>query len=353
MNDRERFRRVMHFESADRVPYWELMGIDRAAVVRWRREGMPADVHLETYFQRDDWRTAPLDDGLVPGYMDEVLDFEDGVVTRRDHLGRVLRERDGRLIEVASYPLATAADLAEVRTRLNPRSPRRYPRHWADFVRSIRDRSYPLGVNVRSPVRWFIDLAGPARLAELLDEEPKLVEDALDVFTDFTIDVLRPMLAGVADLDFMMLRETLSGEALTAGVFSDLIAPRYSRLVKAAADHAVDVVILVCPGDVRALVGTLMEAGITALAPLTAEAGMNPLALRREHGQALALIGGIDTRVLAQDHETIEREVRSKAAGLLSGGGWIPCLDATVSADVPLENYQFCWELIRDLAEAG
>ena len=351
MDDLGRFRCCMRFEPADRPPYWELLGAEPATIERWHDEGLPADEYFDAYFDLDRADRVPIDDGLLPPFVEEVRGCTDGVVTRQDALGRVVRERAGRLVEVVSYPLATRADLAALERRQDARSPRRFPRRWTDYLRCAHGRDYPLGIEVVGPLGRLIDLAGPQRTAALMAEEPTLVHDALDAFTRFLIDLLRPTLAGVGDVDFVILREALYGEALTAEAFAEWLSARYRAIVQAITDHRVETIIVVCRGDLRAVLGPLAEAGITALAPLTVAAGMDPLALRREHGQALALIGGIDARVLAQDCEAIEREVTRTVPALTSVGGWIPSLDGPAPPDVPLDNYRYYWELVRDLIE--
>ena len=353
MNGRDRFRRVMQFESVDRVPYWEPMGIEDATVARWRREGLPGDVHLEPYFDLDPIDAAPVNDALVPAFAEEVLDYKNGVVTRRDGLGRVCRWKAGRRLEVESYPLKTRADLAELLGRLNPRSPRRFPRYWSRFLQSVEDRADPLGMAVRGPLGWMIDLAGPAWTQALVTEDPEFLAEAVEAFTAFTLELMQPVLAGVPDVDFVLIRETAFGDAFTARAFGDFAAARYLRLARAARDQGVGAIILACEGDLREVVEAVAEVGITAMAPIDAAAGMDPVALRREMGQGLAIVGGLDSRVLTRDRGAIEREITTKASALLAGGGWIPCFDHAIPPETPFDNYRIARDLIRDAAEGG
>lgn len=349
MGGRERFRAWARFEAADRPLYWEFAGVEAATLTRWHREGLPTDVYPEVYFGFDRVDTVPIDDGLMPPYGEEVLGFENAVVTCRDALGRVCRRRAGRVIEVVSYPLTTPADLADVLTRLNPRSPRRFPAYWASYLRCAGGRDHPLGLDLRGPLGRLIDLAGVTWVAALLDEDPDLANRALEAFTSFTIDLARPVLAGVADLDFVILREALPGAVLSARTFEDLLAARYERLLRPMQDHGVAAVILACPGDVRAVTGRLIEVGVTAL---MVSSPMDPVALRREHGRRLALIGGLDATTLTRGHEATEAEVMGKAPLLLDTGGWVPSLDRPVPHEVSLEHYRYYLEVVRDLVEA-
>ena len=351
MNGRERFRSVMRFEPTDRPPYWEVLGVEPATLERWHEEGLPADDYFEACFDLDRVEWVPLDDGLVPPFAERVEGERRGVVTRRDALGRVVRERAGNVVEVVSYPLATRADLAALRRRLDPKSPRRFPMRWADYLKAVEKRDYPLGVAVTGPMGRLVELAGPEWTRALMDEDPDFLDEALDVMTRFLIDLVRPVLAGVGEVDLVMVRERLPGPVLTREAFDRWLAPRYAALVQAAVDHRVETIALICPGDLREVVEDVRKVGFTALGPLTVAAGMDPVALRERWGPTLGLIGGIDARVLARDCEAIECAVTAAASALLPQGGWIPSVDRPVPPEVPLDNYRYYWELMRDLAE--
>jgi uroporphyrinogen decarboxylase len=76
---------------------------------------------------------------------------------------------------------------------------------------------------------------------------------------------------------------------------------------------------------------------------------MDPLAVRKQYGHDLLLIGGIDKRVLAQDKRAIEAELYAKLPPLLEDGGYIPTVDHTVPPDVSYENFCYYMELKQKL----
>ncbi len=39
MTNRERFQRIIHFQTPDRTPLWQVEGITDRAILRWREEG--------------------------------------------------------------------------------------------------------------------------------------------------------------------------------------------------------------------------------------------------------------------------------------------------------------------------
>ncbi|MCK4316911.1 MAG: hypothetical protein KAX24_14180, partial [Anaerolineae bacterium] len=77
--------------------------------------------------------------------------------------------------------------------------------------------------------------------------------------------------------------------------------------------------------------------------------GLDYVALRREYGRDLRLIGGIDVRVLEADRVAVEAEVMRVVPPLLEQGGYVPMVDGRVRKYVPYENYRAYRELIRKM----
>ena len=65
-------------------------------------------------------------------------------------------------------------------------------------------------------------------------------------------------------------------------------------------------------------------------------------------GNDLVLAGNIDKRALIQGGAQIDREVE-KVKTLLSHGGYFPAVDHSVPPDVPLENFAYLLQCLRDL----
>ena len=106
-------------------------------------------------------------------------------------------------------------------------------------------------------------------------------------------------------------------------------------------------------GDCRLLVPVLLEAGINVTCPLEVQAGMDPVALRREYGRDLRLWGGIDKRVLARTTKDIDRELMAKIPPLVADGGYIPTLDHCAPPDISYENWVYYLDRKMKLLERG
>jgi len=100
--------------------------------------------------------------------------------------------------------------------------------------------------------------------------------------------------------------------------------------------------VLHCDGFVEALIPSLIEAGITCLQPIEIKAGMDLLRIKKNFGDKIALIGGMDERVLeTNDLAAVERELAVKIPGVMAGGGYVLQVDHSVSHLVAYDTYRF------------
>jgi len=103
-----------------------------------------------------------------------------------------------------------------------------------------------------------------------------------------------------------------------------------------------------CCGNVRPLIPDLIDAGVDCLQPLEVKAGMDLVELKREYGQDLAFMGGIDVRAMSNpDPQVIEREIAAKISAAKMGGGYIYHSDHSVPNDVSFAQYCRTLELVK------
>ncbi len=95
------------------------------------------------------------------------------------------------------------------------------------------------------------------------------------------------------------------------------------------------------------LVPLFISAGANAMFPFEVQSGMDVRLFRKQYGQALAIIGGLDKRALAGGPAQIDRELATRMAPMLEAGGYIPCLDHTAPPNVSLRNFRYFVERAR------
>jgi len=356
MTYRERFVRHMHFEPVDRAPYYEWLGWWPTTINEWHKQGLPRDVHVWAYFGFDRREGVPLNFGFLPPYDVEVIEETEKYRVYRDGRGIVKREfKDdpGRSMpEWLDFPLKTRLDWEDMKRRLNPESPARYPMWWEDLKRCYEGRDYPLGIHTGSLYGWTRDLMGVERISYMLYDDPGFVEEIMEYWTEFVLAVIRRAVEEV-DIDYAHFWEDMcynAGPLISPEMFEKLMVPRYKRITEFLRSHGIDIIMVDSDGDIRQLVPLWLEAGINCFYPLERASNVDPVELRKQYGKDILLIGGVDKRALKGDKREIEKEVE-RLVPLVEEGGFIFSVDHCVPPDVPLRNYEYYLELVRKANE--
>ncbi|MBM4431929.1 MAG: hypothetical protein FJ026_16510 [Chloroflexi bacterium] len=249
-----------------------------------------------------------------------------------------------------SFPVSGQRDFDQIRERFDPYSDERYPADWDAFLSAYRNRDFPIGLSFLGFFAWPRMLMGFGRMLLAFYDQPELLQQMIDFWCNFVITLCERALEEL-DVDFVMMGEDMAynhGPFMSPAHFRRFMLPGYRRLTKFIQDHGVDLIVVDSDGNVNALLPVLIEAGVAGIWPLEAQSGMDPVALRREYGQALVLWGGIDKRALAHGPRAIEAEVRQKVLPLVGTGGYIPSVDHFVPSDVPWDHYRLYLDLLRD-----
>ena len=128
---------------------------------------------------------------------------------------------------------------------------------------------------------------------------------------------------------------------MSPAMYREQLYPAHKKLFDFAHSCGLPVVFH-CDGYVEALIPSLIEAGIDCLQPLEVKAGMDLLKLKQRFGDQIALIGGMDVRVLeTNDHKAVETELQSKLPGVMAGSGYVLQVDHSVSPLVDYETYRY------------
>jgi len=358
MNDRERFLACMNYQPVDRVPQWELW-YWRETIERWEDEGLPADAHLERYFDVDRRDGVGVSVGLVPGFREETLEETDEYRIYRDRNGVTRQEfktkGDLTMPKWLRFPMETREDWETlIKPRLNPESPVRYPLRWEEMKRLWAQRDYPLSISAGSIYGWIRNWMGFERVSVTLYDDPDWIQEMMDYVADFVVAVITPALEQV-DIDYALMWEDMAyktGPHLSPAMFRRFMLKPYRKITSCLRDHGVDLIFLDCDGNPEDLVPLWLEAGVNGLYPLERAASVDPVEWRRKFGRELRLIGGVDKRAMAAGKDAIDAEL-AHLTPLLYDGGYIPWCDHLVPPDVPFQNYLYYVYRMKEATEAA
>jgi len=365
MNDRQRFLATMHYQPRDRAPICDF-GFWDATLVVWRDQGLPKYItadDTDEFFGMDRLllSVADINVDLCPLFEERVLedhgDHEivqqsDGVrVLRKKFMGSIPQHLGHQLIDRKSWE-------QHYKVRLDPTTPARYPSDWSTHVAAWTDpnRDYVVSLPGGSLYGKLRDWMGLEGISLLVYDDPILFEEMVTTVADCIVGVLTKVLETGGHFDACSMWEDMAynaGPLLSPKHFKKFLMPHYRRIVDLLNKHGVDIVYLDCDGRIDSLIPLWLDAGINCLFPI--EVGTwhaDPVKYRQQYGRELRMMGGFDKRILARSKAAIEAEVY-RLTPVVEDGGYIGFCDHRVPPDVPLENYLFYLDTVRQVWGKG
>jgi uroporphyrinogen decarboxylase len=87
-----------------------------------------------------------------------------------------------------------------------------------------------------------------------------------------------------------------------------------------------------------------------SMSPFEVASGCDVVEIGRQHPN-LVLRGGIDKRILAQGRKALDQMLNRILPAMRKRGGYIPCCDHGVPAEVPFEDYLYYRKRCVELGE--
>lgn len=359
MTSRERFHETFRYGRPDRVwmhPQWTFAETRQ----RWLHEGMPHDVHFNTYFGFDRLEQVPLNAAPWPPLETKVVEQAEHWNIVEDELGGRLKrwtDREIGMCQWITYPLRGREQWEIYKQRLNPDAAVRYPEHWEDLKRCYRDRDYPLGIHAGSYYGWIRNWVGMEHLALWYADCPDLIHEMTEYISDFMLRLLDRALTEIPDLDYALMWEDMcfrTGPLISPQAFRDFMLEPMKRVTSRLHEAGIDIIMVDCDGQVDALLPLWLEAGVNLHYPLEVASDCDPLKYRELYGKDILLLGAIDKRVLRDccTKADVEREVMSKVPELWRQGGYSPFVDHAVPPDVSFENFKVYIELVNEICRS-
>jgi uroporphyrinogen decarboxylase len=360
MTKRERFLQTMTFGTPDRPSQGEYFYYP-ATRERWEREGLPAGVDLNDYFDIDfdpfRW-SVPVNYAVLPPFDEIVLeDTEEYTVTRipsGDTLKELKKRPPPAMPQFIDHPLHSRDEWPDFKRRLDPSTPGRLPTELAGWAAARAERDYPLGVWLGGSYGYLRNWWGMEGISLLLYDDPALVEEMIEQLTCLSVGILEQVLAAGLQLDWVMFWEDLgfkTAPLISPHQYERYCMPFYRTMMEKVRQAGIPVVMLDSDGNIWDIIPLWLDAGITVMHPMEVAAGMDVIEARRRFGTRIGFFGGIDKRALAGTRADIRAEVLPKMHACLEAGGLITACDHAVPPDVSFENFCYYRELIRETAE--
>jgi uroporphyrinogen decarboxylase len=358
-------KRALHHQEPDRVPISDFFwgGFLR----RWRAElGLPDDANPYYYYDLDWIATVPNMDPWIRPF-ETIKETSDEVVVKTGY-GAVMRKLfNCPMPEFIGWEIDTLEKL-EAAEFDDPRDRRRFfaagdnqiagvgdgfernSPAWVDTVRSLWPDFSVYG-SITECSECMTRLIGPQNHMLWMAMEPQRMGAVLHRVGQFYLDCAQAAIDAAGPwLDGFVIWGDV---AYKKGTFMrpDFWRAHYKPWVKAIAAYAhakgLDVIYHGC-GNIRAIFEDYIDAGIDALNPLEAKAGMDVVDLRRRYGHKMGFCGNSDMQIWETgDSTAIRREVLRKLDAA-RGGGYIFQSDHSVSSSVSGHTYDSIVKLVRE-----
>ncbi len=361
MNPRERYLETLLFGHPDHVPL-SPGGPRESTLAVWHTQGLPEDVNwvdvmaAEIGVPREAFDgTAHVPDRtkMIPIFEEKVLEHRDGHYIVQDWMGAITEisdQFDYTYIRSAkdfvtrhwhSFPVKNRADWEEkVKWRYDPADPERFsPEFWAKAA-AAEASGKAVSISINGPFWQMREWVGMEALCEMMVDDPQLVHDMAETWTQFTVQVLETLLRRVR-LDIFFTSEDMAYKAhsmISPAMTRRFLQPTYFAwrdLLKSAGDALID---MDSDGYIPHLIPIWIESGIKACDPIEVAAGNDIVAFRKQFGRQMAYRGGIDKRALAIGGQVMRDEVL-RVAPLIQDGGFIPSCDHGVPPDISWPNF--------------
>ncbi len=350
MTSYERFLRMYQHKEADRIPIidvpWE------GTLLRWQKEGMPANCDWRDYFGID--KVAKINVDISPQYPIRVVEETETSITKTTEWGVTLRYNKAidSTPDFLDFHVTDQDRWNECKKRMLEGTNRINWKYLEDNYAKWRAEGQWV-----EAVFWFgFDVThswmmGTENLLIAMYEEPDMVMDMFGTYLDQSIKMFDQIWDKGYRFDSIFWYDDMGYKGHTFfsnDMYDEVLRPFHKKAIDWAHDHGIYAHLHSC-GDIMTRVDQLMEIKLDALNPLEVKAGMEPLTLKEKYGDKLVLHGGINA-VLWDDKEAILKEINRLVPKLKENGGYIFSSDHSIPNTVSLENFK---SIVAAVKQAG
>jgi len=356
MTPRDRFCRLMTYQSVDRVPAMQVEPFEQPAIEQWRKEGLPADQSPQTFLGIESVNFVP-GAGVCPDppFEIKILAEDSESRTETTYMGAVVRRLNvspTTFYGHVDHPIKTRDDWRAYRERLRPNTPRRMRTDLTvDAIRAFNESEEPVGLTF---FPFFFRLGfytmGMEQFLTAFHDDPDMIHEMFAAAADLVTHALRPIL-GTIRIDFAYFVEDIgfkNGPLVSPQTYAEFWAPHQGPLLDLLRSHGVPVIAHWSAGNIEKLLPEIIRQGFNCIGPLERMAGMDPIDLRQRHGPQLRLMGGLSKEALLAGPAAIDSEIQ-RLTPLIRQGGFIPMLDDMVPSECPLAHYRHLIETLKTI----
>ncbi len=335
----------------------------------WREQGLPKEIADEYWtpasrvclnrlfgfdaparhdLRRLGWCEAAFD----PVWTTEVLEDRGEHELARDFAGRSVLffkgRRNGFMPEYVDHPVKDLATWErDVIWRLDPTTPERW-KGFSDEVERAKAAAAAgrhVNLGVIGCYMFLRSLIGPSETLYVFHDAPELVHACMRQWLVLA-DAVATRWQEHLTLDEVFFAEDIcynKGPLVSPKMIREFLFPYYREFLQGVRRRQIDRsrklhIQVDTDGDAVSVTDLYREIGCTMMSPCEVASGCDVVAIGKRWPD-LALLGGIDKRILAAGKDAIDRELERIMPVMRARGGYIPTCDHGVPAEVKYEDY--------------
>lgn len=291
---------------------------------------------------------------LVPGFKGEIVEEDKKSITFfNGHHQKLKAIKDSFSMPMyIDWPVKDRASWKEVKKRLDPHTPERWPEDWDAYAEKMNSLEDPVVLEVGGFYGYLREWIGSEQVLYMFYDDPGLIEDMMEQMLYLEMEVIKRVVKDIKvdEADFWEDMAYKAGPFISPDMIRRFMVPRYKQITELLRNNGVDIIFVDCDGKLDELIPIWLESGINYVWPLEQSAGNDAVAFRKKYGNDLIMGGAIDKRALLKGEEAIYEEVMSKVPYLLEKGGYFPSVDHLVPPGVTFQNYCYYLNLLREVA---
>jgi hypothetical protein len=271
--NRQQYIAHCQYEFTGREMFCELFGPLLQLEEEWRRQGATEKEISMTAFEWDYvTRTGlPGNTGAITGITPVVLEDTPEYTISIDRMGRRMKliKKSASIPLPLTHPVETMDDWLKIK-------------HWYTFTenrvnrealrerKALRDKGYLTIFSIPGGFDEPRQLLGEENLCYAYYDEPEMIGDMMNTFTDTALKVLERV-GDIVPIDNLIIHEDMAGKngpLIGPGLVEEFIAPYYSKVWDAAKSYGAKLFSQDSDGDMNPLIDVFMKAGVNCFYPL-------------------------------------------------------------------------------------
>ena len=351
MTSRERVLLALEHKEADRVAVHDSPW--GTTIQRWHEEGLPQDTSPTEHFGYE-FRGCWVDNSLqLPT---ETIEETDDYTIVKTGDGNVWRNWKGRMStpELLDFTITSREIWEEHKPRMVMNDSRVNWEAALKHNREAYEAGYFCHFSCGPGFTKVCDMVGPERLMMAMMDDPDWVRDMAVTDAELCVAIAEEMMVRGFHFDAGWVFDDLGYKYrgfMSIDHYRELFWPGHKLIADCFKSRGLPMLLHSC-GYAEEYIPLIIEAGYDLLQPLEVKAGMDLLKLKKQYGDRLAFMGGIDVRAMAHpDPKVIEQEIATKLPPAKEGGGYVFHSDHSVPDNVSFEQYERVIELVHEYGQ--